>query len=149
MAVAFTTAASNCGSTSLKFGGSNSSFPNQSQPGWLDLTVGVTQITTWPVPSAPTGLTATAGANGTTLSWSAPTTGPAVSFYRVYRDGSDYTDRYDTCGPECLSAGKFSYVDANNGGTTHTYYVTSVGAVSATNGTPTMAESVMTPGATG
>lgn len=71
-------------------------------------------------PNPPTGLSATTLADGTTqLSWSAPTAGSAVSFYRIYRDGIDYTNRIDTTG----SANETTYVD-DPGGTTHTYYVT-------------------------
>ena len=76
-------------------------------------------------PNPPTGLSATTLADGTTqLSWSAPTAGNAVSFYRIYRDGIDYTNRIDTTG----SANETTYVD-DPGGTTHTYYVTAASAI--------------------
>lgn len=75
-------------------------------------------------PNPPTGLSATTLADGTTqLSWSAPAAGNPVSFYRIYRDGIDYTNRLDTTG----SATDTTYVD-DPGGATHTYYVTSVSA---------------------
>lgn len=83
-------------------------------------------------PDPPTGLSATTEVDGTTrLSWSAPTSGsPAVSFYRIYRDGQNYTNRYDTTG----SATDTTYVD-DPGGASHTYHVTAVSA--------NLAESVM------
>ena len=82
-------------------------------------------------PGAPTGLSATTLADGTTqLSWSAPASGNPVSFYRIYRDGINYTNRLDTTG----SGTDTTYVD-DPGGTTHTYHVTSVG--------PRLAESAM------
>lgn len=73
-------------------------------------------------PNPPTGLSATTLADGTTqLSWVAPAGGSAASFYRIYRDGVDYTNRLDSTG----SATETTYVD-DPGGTTHTYYVTAV-----------------------
>jgi hypothetical protein len=73
------------------------------------------------VPMPPTNLSATTLPDGLTqLSWSAPP-GPPVSFYRIYRDGINYTDRYDTTG---LST---AYVD-DPGGTSHQYHVTAVNA---------------------
>jgi len=69
----------------------------------------------------PTNLSAATLPDGMTqLSWSAPP-GPPVSFYRIYRDGINYTDRYDTTG---LST---TYVD-DPGGTSHQYRVTAVNA---------------------
>lgn len=73
-------------------------------------------------PNAPTGLSATTLADGTTqLSWSQPAYGNPISFYRIYRDGFDYTKRLDTTGLPTET----TYVD-DPGGATHTYYVTSV-----------------------
>lgn len=73
-------------------------------------------------PNPPTGLSATTLGDGTTqLSWAAPAAGTPVSFYRIYRDGIDYTDRIDTTG----SGTEITYVD-DPGGTTHSYRVTSV-----------------------
>ena len=73
-------------------------------------------------PNPPTGLSATTLADGTTqLSWVAPAGGSAASFYRIYRDGVDYTNRLDSTG----SATETTYVD-DPGGITHTYYVTAV-----------------------
>lgn len=48
-------------------------------------------------PSVPTGLTGSVTATGTTLTWTAPaTSNPAVDFYRIYRDGTNYANRLDT-----------------------------------------------------
>ncbi len=72
-------------------------------------------------PPAPTGLTAANQADGTVLlSWTAPTSG-AVAFYRVYKGGTDYTQRLGTTG----SATEVTFVDTDPQGT-HDYYVTSV-----------------------
>jgi prepilin-type N-terminal cleavage/methylation domain-containing protein len=80
-------------------------------------------------PSPPTGLTGTANADGSkTLNWTAPSGGNPVTYYRVYRDGVEYTSRYDTTGDTTTS-----YTDPNGDGLTHSYYVTAVG--------PTLAES--------
>ncbi|MEA2390040.1 MAG: hypothetical protein QOK31_149 [Solirubrobacteraceae bacterium] len=52
-----------------------------------------------PVPSPPGSLTGAhdSTANTNTLTWTAPaTSSPAVDFYRIYRDGTDYTARIDT-----------------------------------------------------
>jgi Big-like domain-containing protein len=71
----------------------------------------------------PTGLTVTANGDGTrTLTWTAPTGTPAVEFYRVYRDGYDYTNRIDTSG---ATGSSVTWTDTNTGGSSHTYRVTS------------------------
>lgn len=80
-------------------------------------------------PNPARSLSATAGGDGTTtLTWSSPDPEPAsgdgddVAFYRIYRDGSAYSDRYDRTGlPTDLA-----YVDAATDGVSHTYYVTAV-----------------------
>jgi hypothetical protein len=75
------------------------------------------------VPGAPTGLTASAGANGTTdLTWTKPSGTPAPDFYRIYRDGINYTNRYDTIADN--GASTITWTDTNTGGTSHTYRVT-------------------------
>lgn len=72
-------------------------------------------------PSPPTGLSGVANADGSkTLSWTAPSGGNPVAFYRIYRDGVDYTQRYDRTGDTTTS-----YTDPGDG-TSHTYYVTAV-----------------------
>jgi Tfp pilus assembly protein PilV len=76
-------------------------------------------------PAAPTGLTATAnGDNTTTLTWNAPSGTPAAEFYRIYRDGQNYTERLDTAGD--TGSGTIQFIDPSTGGTTHTYRVTAV-----------------------
>jgi type IV pilus modification protein PilV len=78
-----------------------------------------------PTPGAPGGLSASAGANGTTaLTWTAPTGTPAADFYRVYRDGLNYTNRYDTVAD--TGTGTVTWTDTSTGGVAHTYRVTSV-----------------------
>jgi hypothetical protein len=100
-----------CDTTSLFYGGT----VNRSA-------VTVPSTTTAP-PNPITGLSAVSPGDGTTvLSWSAPSGGTPVAFYRIYRDGKNYTDRLDTTG----SGTDTTYVD-DPGGTTHTYYVTAVG----------------------
>jgi Tfp pilus assembly protein PilV len=76
-------------------------------------------------PTPPTGLTGTANADGTTtLSWTAPTGTPAAEFYRIYRDGQNYTERIDTSGDNGTTP--IQWVDTKTGGTTHVYRVTAV-----------------------
>lgn len=80
-------------------------------------------------PGTPTGLTITDNGDGTrTLRWTAPSSGsPAVDFYRVYRDGQNYTNRIDTVGDTqtCPSSTQICWTDTATGGTSHTYRVTS------------------------
>jgi prepilin-type N-terminal cleavage/methylation domain-containing protein len=80
-------------------------------------------------PGVPTGLTITDNGDGTrTLRWTAPSsTNPAVDFYRIYRDGSNYTNRLDTVGDTqtCPSSTQICWTDTATGGTSHTYRVTS------------------------
>jgi prepilin-type N-terminal cleavage/methylation domain-containing protein len=80
-------------------------------------------------PNEPTSLTATAPADGTVnLAWSAPQPpsagepGDTVRYYRIYRDGDSYADRYDRTG----AATEHSFVDVDPGPGTHTYSVTTV-----------------------
>jgi hypothetical protein len=79
-------------------------------------------------PFPPTGLSASSNSGSTLLRWNAPVpadpdVGDTIQFYRVYRDGNAFADRYDraTCSiPLC------SWTDTQTGGAQHTYYVTSV-----------------------
>jgi Tfp pilus assembly protein PilV len=74
-------------------------------------------------PSAPSSLTVSSQSDGSAyISWTPPSGGTAVSFYRIYREGDAYTDRYDTltCSSSC------SYHDTDRSGP-HEYYVTAVG----------------------
>jgi hypothetical protein len=74
-----------------------------------------------PAPEPPTGLTLTPnGEGGVVLHWTAPTGGPAVLFYRIYRGSINYTSRYD------IATGT-EYVDTN-ALEPHTYWVTAVDA---------------------
>ena len=79
-------------------------------------------------PSAPTGLTVTANPDGTrTVTWTPPATStPAVEFFRIYRDGQNYTNRIDTLG--AVGTGVHTWVDADTNGTSHSYRVTSAAA---------------------
>ncbi|MDX6659402.1 MAG: hypothetical protein QOJ55_224, partial [Solirubrobacteraceae bacterium] len=100
----------NCKSTTLHYGGTT----NRSR---VDVPFGALAA-----PTAPTGLSATANADGTTtLHWTA-STGTTPAFYRIYRNGFDYTQRYDSTGAGTDS----SYIDTNTGGATNTYYITAV-----------------------
>jgi hypothetical protein len=77
-------------------------------------------------PGTPTGLTLTTNGDGTrTLTWTAPSGTPEVEFYRIYRDGRDYTDRIDTAG---ATGSSVTWTDTNAGGTSHTYRVTAASA---------------------
>ncbi|HEX8741756.1 MAG TPA: hypothetical protein VF712_01355 [Thermoleophilaceae bacterium] len=79
-------------------------------------------------PTAPTALAGTANGDGTTtLTWTPPTGTPAADFYRIYRDGQDYTSRVDTAGETGL--GTIQWVDTNTGNTTHVYRVTAASDV--------------------
>jgi Tfp pilus assembly protein PilV len=74
-------------------------------------------------PGVPGSLSAAAGANGTTnLTWTKPSGTPAPDFYRIYRDGFNYTDRYDTLADPGTTS--VTWTDTNTGGTAHTYRVT-------------------------
>jgi hypothetical protein len=73
-------------------------------------------------PLAPTGLQGVANADGSkTLTWTAPTSGNPIAFYRIYRDGVEYTNRYDTTGDPTPS-----YSDPSGDGIQHSYYITAV-----------------------
>lgn len=85
-------------------------------------------------PGTPTALTAAPGANGTTvLTWTKPTGTPAPDSYWIYRDGINYTDRYETAADNGTTT--VTWTDTNTGGTAHTYRVTAV--------SPVLAESTM------
>jgi hypothetical protein len=74
-------------------------------------------------PGPPAGLTATANGDGTTTLWWTPPSGtPTADFYRIYRDGQDYTHRVDTAGDP--GTGTVTWIDTAPGGTTHVYRVT-------------------------
>jgi type II secretory pathway pseudopilin PulG len=74
------------------------------------------------VPASP--LTLAHNADGSvTLSWSAPKGGPAVSFYRIYRGGTNYNERYDVTASGAVT----TYTDTDAAGE-HSYWVTAVGS---------------------
>ena len=76
-------------------------------------------------PATPTNFAATTDTNGNTeLSWTPSSGTPAVEFYRIYRDGQNYTDRVDTAGDD--GSGTVRWTDTNTGGTSHTDRVTAV-----------------------
>jgi Tfp pilus assembly protein PilV len=82
-------------------------------------------------PTPPTSLTVTVNGDGTRdLRWTPPASStPAVDFYRIYRDGQNYTNRLDTAGDSqnCTTAPttEICWTDTAAGGTSHTYRVTS------------------------
>jgi hypothetical protein len=116
------TYSSSCAGVSLYF----NSFSNS-----VDLTLPLTgpSVSSLARPAAPTGLTATANGDGTTtLTWNAASGTPTPDFYRIYRDGQNYTDRFDTVGDNGTNT-TYSWTDSNTGGTVHTYYVTTASAL--------------------
>jgi prepilin-type N-terminal cleavage/methylation domain-containing protein len=103
-----------CNATSLQFGGnvrrSRVDLPKPGSGGPVGQ------------PSPPTGLAGTANADGSkTLTWTAPASGNPVAFYRIYRDGVEYTQRYDVTGDATPS-----YDDPSGDGIQHSYYITAV-----------------------
>jgi len=124
----FDMSAATCASTTMHYGstGAPSLFVTPAAP-----------IT----PPGPPGLpTATTQADGSVvITWPVPTVGTTpVSFYRVYRDGSNYTNRYDIAPTTDCISGTCTYKDIKRT-TSHTYYVTAVGG---TTPGSNMAESV-------
>jgi hypothetical protein len=88
-------------------------------------TVTVTTANTPPNP--PTNLDASTNAGTTILRWSAPNPadpdpGDGIQFYRIYRDGTSYGDRYDRTGDGTA----LTYTDTSTGGVPHTYWITAV-----------------------
>ena len=80
-------------------------------------------------PNPPTNLTATPQGDGTVLlRWNKPASGPAVDFYRIYKDGRDYTKRLNTTGEGILASEEYTVP-----GGAATYHVSAVA--------PTMTES--------
>jgi prepilin-type N-terminal cleavage/methylation domain-containing protein len=102
-----------CNATSLQFGGNVRRARVDLPTGGSGGPVGQ--------PSPPTGLSGVANADGSkTLTWTAPAGGNPVAFYRIYRDGVEYTQRYDVTGDNTPS-----YTDPGDG-STHSYYITAV-----------------------
>lgn len=77
-------------------------------------------------PSAPGTLSASSSSGNTVLSWAAspgdPDPGDRVAFYRIYRDGTTFADRYDRTG----TGGELTYTDTHVNGVQHTYRVVAV-----------------------
>lgn len=80
-------------------------------------------------PNPPTNLVASANSDGdTVLTWTAPSPpSPSpdtdlIAFYRIYRDGQTYQDRWD----RTATGSETTWTDARNAGGTHTYWVTAV-----------------------
>jgi hypothetical protein len=85
-------------------------------------------------PAAPSGLVNVHNADGTnTLTWNVATGTPGPDFYRIYRDGQNYANRYDTAGDTGQST--LTWTDTNTGGTSHTYYVTTAASTLAESNT--------------
>jgi Tfp pilus assembly protein PilV len=78
------------------------------------------------------------------LTWPASVGGTPVSFYRIYRDGKNYTNRFDVVSASSCSA-TCTYHDTNRA-EGHSYYVTAVGG---TTPGSNMAESTATGPASG
>jgi hypothetical protein len=78
-------------------------------------------------PNPPTNLQSSSNAGTTILRWDAPNpadpdAGDSIHFYRIYRDGTSYGDRYDRTG----DGATLSYTDTSTGGVPHTYWITAV-----------------------
>jgi Tfp pilus assembly protein PilV len=63
--------------------------------------------------------------NTADVTWIPPVGGTPVSFYRIYRDGTNYANRYDTV-PASSCTSVCTYHDVNRA-EAHSYYVTAVG----------------------
>jgi type II secretory pathway pseudopilin PulG len=79
-------------------------------------------------PFAPPGLSASTSGGVTTLTWNRPSpedpdTGDSISFYRIYRDGTDVGSRFDRW---YSTAPSVSWQDTHTGGVAHTYYISAV-----------------------
>ena len=108
---------SSCAGTSMYFNGSS-----QSTSVTLPLAGGGSANLAYP--ASPTGLVATKNSDGSTsLTWNAPGGTPAIDFYRIYRDGVELKDRYDTAGD--TGDATITWTDTDTGGTAHAYHVTS------------------------
>ena len=93
----------------------------QLRQGTASTVVTVTGVSDPPDPVS--ALTRTdSGTGAVTLSWTAPQGSPPAAFYRIYRDGAAYSNRYDRTG----SGDDTTWVDTKTGGQGHTYWVTAV-----------------------
>ena len=75
-------------------------------------------------PAAPTPVSATISDGLPVITWGEATDpdGHPIRFYRIYRDGTAYADRYDKTGDGVT----LSWTDRNPGAGGHTYYVSAV-----------------------
>ncbi|MDQ4040273.1 MAG: prepilin-type N-terminal cleavage/methylation domain-containing protein [Actinomycetota bacterium] len=62
------------------------------------------------------------GTETVTLEWTAPAGSPPAAFYRIYRDGVAFANRYDRTG----SGTETTWTDRNTDGQNHDYWVTAV-----------------------
>lgn len=93
-------------------------------------------------PTAP--ILATLADSTATLTWTPPLGGTAVSFYRIYRDGNSYTNRYDVVqASSCSVVCTYRDVNRSEG---HGYSITAVGG---TTPGSNMAESTLVYAGTG
>lgn len=87
-------------------------------------TITVTSTNNPPLP--PGTLSASTSNGNTVLTWGAsagdPDVGDQVAFYRIYRDGKAYDNRYDRTG----TGNELTYTDTNTNGVTHDYSVVAV-----------------------
>jgi hypothetical protein len=86
-----------------------------------------TVLATNSAPNPPATLSASTSGGATVLSWTAPTVadpdlGDSIDFYRVYRDGTAYEDRYD----RTATGAQLTWTDTRTNGQTHTYWVAAV-----------------------
>ena len=73
-------------------------------------------------PTAPPTVTASTSNGLPRITWTQSTDPDGIRFYRIYRDGTAYLNRYDTTGDGVT----LSYTDADPGTGLHTYYVSAV-----------------------
>jgi hypothetical protein len=152
LALALKLTGTKCASSRIVYGGQKSGqvSPVVPAPGTLTASFRVgtgTPSTLFARPNPPTATSRLASGSDMQVKWTG-SAGGNVAFYRIYRDGQTYADRYDTCDVgDLTSAGgcdngnnTFTYTDQNTGGTAHTYWVTAVYGTGASL-TATMAES--------
>jgi fibronectin type 3 domain-containing protein len=77
-------------------------------------------------PFSPIGPVLQAGSETTDLVWAIPDpqdpdSGDAIDFFRIYRDGTSISDRYDR-----VAGTVSSYTDFKSAGESHSYWVTAV-----------------------
>ena len=135
LALNMNTPGSNCPNANVMYNGTTTGALGNPAPGHVRVrfvTGTTTTVTnTWARPNPPTAVTKAAAGSNTTVSWTG-SAGGNVAFYRIYRDGRAYADRYDTCDvgdvtPGCDdNDGTFTYTDESTGGTSHNYWVTAV-----------------------